>query len=538
MWIDPIRIYNQSKIVSDYRSNKQDILDFFEYIPSENLEQRLKDLKKRTFQRDSLTEVLYKMNKQWGAPSSTLHNVDRLSDENSVVVIAGQQAGLLTGPMYTINKIISIIQLAKRQEEKLDVPVIPVFWIAGEDHDFDEINHIYLQKNSRMKKYKVAQQVTDKRSVSDIELDKEEMLRWLKGIFLQIEETEYTITLYESIIDCLEQSATYTDFFARLIYSLFPEEGLVLMDSAHPLVRRMESKHFVYMIEKQNELSSGVCETMERLKAQDYHVPLEVELSGGNLFYHQGKERILLFRNEYGDWIGKQNEVVLSTEELIQIAEKNPEKLSNNVVTRPVMQELLFPSLAFIGGPGEISYWAALKPAFHAFDIKMPPVLPRLSFTYIDSKVNKVLKHFSLTPSDVINNGVTDYKKAWIDSKTHPPIRALAEEIKDTVGKAHQPLRTLAKEIRSDIGDLADKNLFYLHKEITFLEERMIRAVEEKYEKDLEELNLIQLFLYPDGLQERVWNPLPIINKYGTDFIKETLEYSCSFSNDHYLVYL
>ncbi len=98
---------------------------------------------KKNIDRDKLTEALTEMNKEWDAPESTYKAIERLKEENSAVVIGGQQAGLLTGPLYTINKVLSVIQFAKQQESKLNVPIIPVFWIAGEDHDFDEINHVF-----------------------------------------------------------------------------------------------------------------------------------------------------------------------------------------------------------------------------------------------------------------------------------------------------------------------------------------------------------------------------------------------------------
>ncbi|WP_068672484.1 bacillithiol biosynthesis cysteine-adding enzyme BshC [Oceanobacillus sp. Castelsardo] len=538
MRIHPIKLENQNKLISDYRLEKEEIMDFFDYIPSGDLEGRVKDLHERIFQRESLQEVLHKLNKGWDAPNSTLHNIDRFSNEDSVVVIAGQQAGLLTGPMYTINKVISVLQLAKQQEEKLNIPVIPVFWIAGEDHDFDEINHIFMQEKSRLRKLKVGQENINKSSVSEIQLEKNIIRDWLDKVFSYLEETENTKDLYHSILLCLEQSETYTDFFARLIFKLFPDEGLVLIDSHHPLVRNLEKEYFEQMILKQREISSGVNEILNKLRKNDYQVPLEADLNSGNLFYHHNKERILLYRNENGGWNGKQGEVELTTKELITIANNQPEKLSNNVVTRPLMQELLFPSLAFIGGPGEISYWSALKPVFHVFGIKMPPIFPRLSFTYIESKVSKLMGRLTITTEEVVNNGIQDYKRNWINSKTKPPIHELAVEMKETIEKAHKPLRDLAKEIRADIGDLADKNLYYLQKEISFIEGRMVKAIEEKYNKELTEMDLIKVNLYPDGLQERIWNPLPFINKFGADFIKKTIDNPYSFSNDHYLVYL
>ncbi|MBP1968203.1 bacillithiol biosynthesis cysteine-adding enzyme BshC [Virgibacillus natechei] len=539
MQVDPIHIHKQSNLIADYRNNENNIGHFFDYRPFNNFKERLNDLAERHFDRKQLTDVLYRINQHWDAPESTYHNIERLKENNSVVVIGGQQAGLMTGPMYTINKIISIIQLAKQQEAEFKIPVIPVFWIAGEDHDFSEINHIFLPETSKMTKHKILQRVFDKSSVSDIHMDKTHSSQWLNELFEQLKETQYTKGLYETIKTCLDKSATYVDFFAHLIYQVFSEEGLVLIDSAHPEVRELESKHFVQMIEQQPEISEGVHAAYSQLKQEDYSLPLEVESNEAHLFYHKNNERILLMRNAEGDWVGKQNEVLLSTEELITIAKEQPNLLSNNVVTRPLMQELLFPSLAFIGGPGEISYWAVLKPAFGSLQMKMPPVVPRLSITYVDRSVEKALKAFDISAAEAVNQGVEGLKNNWLVSKNDPPVQQIVDEIKQSVDKAHKPLRDIAQELRSDLGELADKNLQYLHGDIEYLEDRIVKTLEGKYAKELYEFDLIHNALRPHGgLQERIWNPLPWINEYGIGFIRDVANESYSLKNDHYLVYI
>src|SRR5690606_19978459 len=117
-------------------------------------------------------------------------------------------------------------------------------------------------------------------------------------------------------------------------------------------------------------------QTIEQLKESGYDVNLDLGENCGHLFYHGNNSRVLLTRDASGEWVGKQNEVSLSTEQLLEIAKNRPELLSNNVVTRPLMQECLFPSIAFIGGPGEVAYWAALKGVFQMMDMTMPPVVP------------------------------------------------------------------------------------------------------------------------------------------------------------------
>lgn len=539
MQINPAQLHNQSQLMKEYRNRNDKIREFFDYDPFGDDEKRICDLKKRKFNRKQLIPALMKMNQKWGAPVETLQNIERLQDESSTVVIGGQQAGLLTGPLYTINKVISIIQLARQEEKKLNIPVIPVFWIAGEDHDYDEVNHVYMQKHNQMEKIKLDTVWNNKQPVSDLPFDRGLVREWLNTLFQGLQETEYTEDLYKDLVSCLTNSNSFTDFFARILFLLFEEEGLVLIDSGDLNVRTLEQNYFIQMIEKQPEISDGVYTAVNKLKNMGYSLTLDAEKTDGHLFFHYNGERILLIRNAERNWIGKQGEVVLSTEELMETAKTNPHLLSNNVVTRPLMQELLFPTIAFIGGPGEIAYWAGLKNAFHAIGITMPPVIPRLSITYIDRLTKKYVEKFNLDPDMLINEGATGFKKEWIQSKASPSIDELANQIKHSIDDIHKPLRELANDIRADISSLAKKNLQYLHREIDFLARKMNQAMEDKYEQELGMLNHLDLVMHPSGgLQERIWNPLPFLNEYGMEWIKKTVRQPLSFKEDHYLVYM
>lgn len=541
MRINTIKQQKQNPLIDDYRKNKSRIMQYFDYNPymDSAYQERLESLESREFNREQLTRTLYAINQQWDAPQSTYDNIERLKENESVVVIGGQQAGLLTGPMYAINKLISIIQFARQQESKLQKPVIPVFWIAGEDHDFDEINHIFLPEDSSMKKYKLLQKGMEKQSVSDIPIDQTYAGQWVNRLFEQLRETPYTKELYKIVQNCLEKSKTYVDFFARIIFQLVDEEGVVLTDSGDPLMRELEQNHFAAMIEKQPEISSGVYTSVQQIKQAGYAVSLDVESDDAHLFYHKDNERILLTRDADGNWQGKQNEFLLTDREMIDIAKHNPGLLSNNVVTRPLMQELLFPTLAFIGGPSEVGYWSVLKPAFRAVGVKMPPVLPRLSFTFVERHIKKALDKYGITDEYAINHGVEELKTKWLASQSNPPVQHVVSEVKQSVDNVHSPLRDIAKDIRSDLGELADKNLYYLHCDIELLEGRILKALEEKYDRELHEYDMIQNALRPNnGLQERTWNPLPWINEHGLFFIRHLAKEPCSLKESHYAVYV
>jgi len=539
MQIDPIKLQKQNKLIKDYRNQDKKIMNFFDYPLDYTYEQRARDLREREFNREELADVLYTINQQWDAPQSTLENIDRFRSEESVVVIGGQQAGIMTGPMYTINKVISIIQLAREQEAVLNIPVIPVFWIAGEDHDYEEINHLYLIEDEQIRKQKMQQHVAGKYAIADIEINHDETSQWIEQLFKKLTETEHTKGLYQSVKSHFEKSATYVDFFARLIFDLFHTEGVVLIDSAHPMVRQLESGYFLEMIEQQPIISSGVYAAHQQLIQSGYSVSLEVAENDAHLFIDDQGERILLTRTETGDWVGKQNELKLTNEEMIHIAKATPERLSNNVVTRPLMQELLFPSLAFVGGGGEISYWAALKPAFQALQIKMPPIIPRLSFTYLDQKLNKIIAKYAIDHTHVINDGVEELKGNWLAAQQNPPIELMFEQLRSTIDDAHRPLRMVSQEIRSDLGELATKNFALLERDIAYLENRITQVLEEKFAAEIADFDHVTNSLHPQGgLQERVWNVLPLLNMHGKDFITELTATPCSFEEDHYIVSL
>ncbi|MDL4841274.1 bacillithiol biosynthesis cysteine-adding enzyme BshC [Aquibacillus rhizosphaerae] len=541
MWIDPITLHNKSKLMKDYNAASENIMNKFDYLPydSDSYRQRVVDLSERSFERDELASLLKVLNEGWGAKETTLHNIERLKDEKSVVVIGGQQAGLLTGPLYTIHKIISIIHFAKEKEKQLNIPVIPVFWIAGEDHDFAEINHIMMQNGQNMEKVKINHRINEKKPVSSVKLDKEITSEWLHSVFRGLNETEYTNSIYKLVEEELDRADSYVDFFARIVLKLFKDEGIVLIDSDNSLVRKAESEFFCSLIKKQLEISEGVHRVLQELRQDGYSISVDVDENDAHLFYHMNGERVLLVRTEDGQWIGKQNQCSFSTEELLQIAESSPELLSNNVVTRPAMQELLFPSLAFLGGHGEVGYWSLLKPVFHAMQIKMPPVLPRLSFTLVDRKVEKKLRLLSLNATKAVNSGVNLEKGNWLLKQTYPAIDELTEQVQTAIKLAHKPLRDLAGSISPDLNGLAEKNLFYIQEHVEFLQESVVKSLKDKNHKVLQDFNTIQINLQPEGgLQERCWNIIPFINNYGLDLIGDLVNQEYQYKSDHYIIYL
>ncbi|MFD1415486.1 bacillithiol biosynthesis cysteine-adding enzyme BshC [Oceanobacillus jeddahense] len=541
MQINSLTLPAANRLVADYKNEEDNITNLFDYHPYKDFHKRLQDLSERDFNRNELTNVLHTLNKQWGAPEETLKQIERLNDEKSTVVIGGQQAGLLTGPIYTINKIITILELAKQQEKVLGKPVIPVFWIAGEDHDFEEINHIHCPtEDGDFQKLKLHTKSIDagKKAVSELEMDKKELSKWIEAVFETLPETAHTKDIYMLIQDVEHKASNYIDFFARLIFELFPKQGIVLVDSGNSAFRKLETDCFLKLIQKQSQISESVVKTLKVLEEREYPLAIEAAKSDGNLFYHDDIQgRILLRVDENGDWVGKQQEMSFTEKELKDIARNTPWKLSNNVVTRPIMQEYMFPTLAFIAGPGEIAYWAALKSSFHVMNMQIPPVVPRVSLTFLDTATKKLVTKYQLTTKDVILNGVQSKVKDYMEMNGSQEIDQITEDVAEKIKEVHQPIRDMAANMGDDIQALSKKNLAYLLENIQFMNKRFHKEFEKKHSKVLSEFNQMEQILHPHGgLQERVWNPLFLLNHYGIEFISQLTSFSLDMEKGHWVV--
>ncbi|SFM00168.1 bacillithiol biosynthesis cysteine-adding enzyme BshC [Gracilibacillus orientalis] len=540
MRIESQRLDLHNKFINDYQKGVKDLLDHFDYNPyDENVfEERMKDLKEQKFQRDALADVLISINQRWFATEATYENIERLRDEKSVVVIGGQQAGILSGPMYTINKIVSIISLAKQQEESLGVPVLPVFWIAGEDHDFDEVNHIYLPEETELRKNPIDVDDKERSSVSHRKLNKEQTYDWLETTFRSLNETAYTKELFQTLHDKLMKANTFVDFFASFLHDIFADTGLILVDSGDAEVRQLESTYFHEMIEKQPEISRNVYRSLQSMRTKGYHVSVDANEHDGHLFVEQDGERILLQKDDY-NWVGKNNECQYTTQELLDIATETPERLSNNVVTRPLMQEKLFPTIAFFAGPSEAAYWSILKQAFHHISIKMPPVLPRMSLTLVEEKLLKVLNKYNIDTTSAINNGVQNQKINWLSAQSSRPIEEMTNQLEEAIKKAHHPLKEVTNDLTDDISQYADKNLQLLLQQVDKLSKRINKEYSKKYHLQLKEFDYIQMHLKPEnGLQERIWNITYFLNLHGFEWFKQINSYPFDWKKQHYIVCL
>ncbi|WP_179295398.1 bacillithiol biosynthesis cysteine-adding enzyme BshC [Bacillus sp. FJAT-45350] len=526
-------------IAKGYIQSDEKIASLFDYSLNDEMKfhKRKEDLEKRNFQRQELASVLEKAHKNYKYNTKALEQIERLKDENSLFVVGGQQPGVLTGPLYTIYKAITVIELAKEQESELGVPVIPLFWIAGEDHDFAEIHHIFIQSNSNnnWKKHAISDQSLNKKMLSYLEIEQKDVKQWLEKVFFSYKETAHTKELYNVALELLERSNTFVDFFAELMSWLFKEEGLLLLDSADKNVRQLEKTYFVKMIEQNQQIQEAFIEGVRQIESLGFTSPIELAVENGNLFYVENGKRHRIDREGEHFNTGKRT---LSTDELLKIAKESPEYLSNNVVTRPLMQEELLPVLAFVGGPGEIAYWSTLKEVFHLFSYKIPPLIPRIAATIVDRQTEKWLEEYQVSAEEALQ-GVSQEKNKWYEKQKKWNVEETAILVKEKISAVHREFQDLATAIDPSLEKIALKNYQIIEGQLTYLEKKLEGQIRKQYEVELSHFDLIEMSFSPDGKpQERFFNIFYYLNQYGSDLVPRISSLQLKRNYLHKVIYL
>jgi bacillithiol synthase len=537
MELESLYIPATNRFASQYLQQEPPVTSFFHYnlTDSSLYEDRVNELKKRDFPRAALAKVIEGYMKPFPPSKEVEISLGKLKEDASVV-IGGQQAGLLTGPLYTIHKVISIIKLAKEQEAKLKSPVVPVFWIAGEDHDYQEINHVFTENHGKLEKTGYPERVTDKRMTSEFIYDKETMRKWVHQVVHHFGETEFTKDILTDLEDAIQRSGSIVEFFSSIIMSLFKDYGLLLIDSAYPPLRELEKPFLLHLMEGSNTITEKVQVQQKLISEEGFPLTIEMKDNAANLFITVNAERILLERDGDG-FRGKNDELYYTQSQLEEILQSEPHRFSNNVVTRPLMQEWLFPTLAFIAGPGEIAYWGELKQAFEWAGFKMPPIVPRLNLTILERDVSKNMKDLGLALDSVLKNGVDKEKEKYWDSVKDTTLEVSIDAAEQELMEAYEKILPKAAGIDKGLESIIAKNLTFHRQQFDYLRLKADQSLKIKYDVKLGKYDRVQTSLKPDGApQERLWNVYYFMNRYGKDFIKELMELPMEFDGKHKVI--
>lgn len=500
----------------------------------------LKQSDGRRLDRIKLTQVLKDFNREHNPHEAVMASIDLLEQGGTAVIVGGQQSGLLTGPLFVIYKALSIIKAAKEAQEKLSHPVVPVFWIAGEDHDWDEVDHTYLlSADQQIKRIRIAKRSEQRTPVSQVKVMQEDWGQIADELDNLLQNTEFKSGLLDAYRTLASQSGTLTECFAKLIGTLFGRFGLIVMDSADPHLRMLEVPVFERMIKQNDELEQAYLSAGKELAAGGFSLQADVHEGGANLFYVHEGERKLLFKQK-GVFTDRKGTCSFSADELLAELHAHPERFSNNVLTRPLMQDSVLPVLGTVLGAGEIAYWALTGKAFQAFGIQMPVLVPRESFTMIDGAVQRNMEKYGLEWNDVNNkDSLSDKREAWLKEQDHLHLEERFAEIKSSFEAMYNPLIEQLGTVQAGLIKLGGANRDKIIEQIEYLRNKSMDALAKSNDSGIRHFERIEQSVIPMGrLQERTYNAFYYLNRYGWSWIDELAGIPYDVTGTHRILYL
>ena len=506
-----------SKLILDYLAEKEELQRFYNRFPKlENFSDQIAEKKKNYDQeiRKDLLEVLKDQYSALNTSESVANNLELLKSEDTFTVITGHQLNLFTGPLYFLYKIVSTINLTRKlKDEYPEYNFVPVYWMATEDHDFEEIN--YFNLNGKKFKWNNADERAGNAAVGRLSTEGlEEVFKLFSAELGGGDNADHLKELFKKAY--LEHD-NLTDATRYLANELFGDQGLVIIAAGDARLKKHFEKHV------KNELLQQVSnkstqQSVEKLNELGYNVqvnPREI-----NLFYlnERLRERIIAKEDQY---FVHETDISWTKDEILQEVEEHPERFSPNVMMRPLYQEVILPNLCYIGGGGELAYWLELKDYFSEENITFPMLLLRNSVLLQSEKqntkrekLNISLNELFLKQHELINRKVRKISNIDIDFS----------EQKEFLVQQFQHMYDLAEKTdESFLGAVKAQEVKQL-KGLDHLEKRLLKAQKRKLKDEVERIASLQNDLFPNrSLQERQTNFSEYYNEYGEDLINKLL---------------
>lgn len=507
-------IYEFENVAEFYRYNFRDKEKYPEIFKS--------ILKKKASSNFKISEIISNQYKRYNSLSDkTKKNIKLLESPKTLAVITGQQLGILSGPLYTIYKIITAIKLSSQLNERYtDFNFVPVFWMESDDHDFNEVHQINILNNeNNLVNIKYKEDVSDdaiRASVGNLIFD-ESINEFFNQLELNLRQTEFKSSIISKLREIYSTGKSFKESFRELLFWLFDEYGLIIFDPSTEEVKQTLKPIFLTEINNfrvHTQKLVSVSATLEEM----YHA--QVKVKPVNLFYHIENGRYSI---EPVDEIFKlrRKRKQFTKDEIILEINEHPERFSPNVLLRPITQDYLFPTAFYVAGPSEISYFAQIHPLYEFFEIEPPVIYPRSSATLVEKSVLTFMEKYDLTMRDVFL-GIDHLKEKILSTVAENNIDLIFEDATKNMNlifdEIKEKLFAIDKTISDSTNRYREKVLFALNE----LKSKAEKAHESRFETIIRQISKLSNLLYPnENLQERELNYFYFANKFGQEFHKK-----------------
>ncbi len=481
-----------------------------------------------------LVEMLLTYNKKSGCSHQTEEQIQKLADPLSVAVLTGQQTGLCTGPLYTVYKAIAAVKLARKLEKQFGRPVVPVFWLASEDHDFSEASQFsLLDRSNRLQKVSLDLEHRGE-PVGMLPLPARAAADVIEEMAALVQPSEFSNDVLELLKESAHLSSTPAEWFARILTFLSAETGLVLFDPLLPESRRMLIPFYLKTVELAEETGEALRTREQELSEAGYPLQVEREEEASMLMYIADKRSALYRRDER--FATRDGAASFGKESLCSLIKESPEMISPNVLLRPLAQDSLFPTIVYLPGAGELSYFAQLMPLYTVFGISAPVLQPRPGLTIVEPRLKRYLERYGVPETDIFSS-LDSHLKKTLAAKAGVDTELVFGRLHTRMEEEYRQLRRELSGLDGQLGALTDKNLQRVVRETVYLQKQAEQAAKKKNDVVVRQLdNLAQALLPLGKLQERILNLFPFLIKYGPGFWQSLIS-EFPAEPGHYLYY-
>jgi bacillithiol biosynthesis cysteine-adding enzyme BshC len=447
-------------------------------------------------------------------------SLERLAKPGAVAIVTGQQVGLFSGPAYTIYKALTAARIAQRLTEQ-GLEAVPVFWLATEDHDFEEVNHAWLfGPDSQPRILRATAQVDNHRPVGTLELTGVP----LDEMRAALDAFPHGAEVAEQVAACYTAGATMGAAFRELLRRLLAPFDLVYVDPLEPEFREIGAPLLRVAVERAADLKQLVIERNRELAEAGYHAQVHIEPDTSLVFLLEGGHRITLkMRNgDRYDSPGKR----YSKETLMERADA----LSPNALLRPVLQDYVLPTVSYVGGPAELAYLAQAQPIYGALLGRMPVATHRASFTLLDARAHKLMDRYGLSWPTIYEgeDGIRRHiSKRLVPERVETTFESTRRVVENALERLALELQDFDPTLERALAKSRAKIVYQLSK----MEAKTAREALRRDDRASEEARFLAGLLYPNKhLQERLYTILPFLAKHGFDLldrIHENIRLDC-----------
>ena len=489
--------------------------------------------------RQRVADALKRMNERWGAGEETLENIELLRDPETIAVVSGQQAGLFTGPLYTIYKALSAVKLAGCLRQR-NTKAVSVFWMAAEDHDFAEVALAeFIGRDCQLKQIDVDTGLHHEgQPVGYVRLD-QSITTVIDQLFEQLPASEFATDMKSLVQQAWQPGRSYSEAFAAMMTSLLGRYGLIFLDPLDSELKQLAAPLYAAAAERASEIGAALEQRSRELEAAGYHAQVLATANSFPLFLHdETGARHALTRGDNGKYRAKESDAEYTAAELATMARETPERFSPNVTLRAVVQDYLLPTIAYYGGAAEIAYFAQTAEVYRLLDRPATPILPRSSLTMIERHTGRTLERYGLSLADFFE-GLEPVIKRVVEEHLGAGTAQLFSETEQNLSRELDRLRDELKSVDPTLASALDTGRKKIQYQLDGLRTRFVRAQMSRDEAAHRQLQRAFDQLYPQkDLQERHINITSLLSRHGTYVIEWIFNAINLGSNDHQIVYL